>query len=220
MENKKQTHTHKKKKKISKFFHLSLEPKKSQFFHRLLLQPRRVLCCSLIKPCPTFWDLMGCSISGCPSLFPGVCLNSCLLSQWCHLIISSSVIPFSSCLWSFPGSGSFPVSHLFASGGQKIEASASASILPKNIQSWFPWGLTGWSAQAKVLSRVFSSTTIWKHPFFSTQPSLWSNSHIHPWLMNKPQIWQSRPLSAKWCLCFLICCLVLSQLSFQRESVF
>ena len=81
----KHTHTH--KKKISKFFHLSLEPKKSQFFHRLLLQPRRVLCCSLIKPCPTLWDLMGCSISGCPSLSPGVCLNSCLFFCCCFFFV-------------------------------------------------------------------------------------------------------------------------------------
>ena len=97
-----------------------------------------------------------------------------------HLILCRLLSTlFSSCLQSFPASGSFPVSHLFASGTQSIGASASASVLPMSIQSWFPSGLTGLiSLQSKGLSRVFSSTTIWKHWFFSTQLSLWSNSHI------------------------------------------
>ena len=113
----------------------------------------------------------------CPSLSPGVWRNSCPLSQWCHPTISSSVIPFSSCLQSFPASGSFLMDRFFASGGQSIGASASASVFPMNIQSWFPLGLTGWiSLQSKGLSRVFSSTTFRKHWFFRTQPSLWSNS--------------------------------------------
>ena len=100
-------------------------------------------------------------------------LNSCPLSRWCHITISSSVVPFSSCLQSFPASGSFPRSQFFTSGGQSIGASASASVLPMHIQDWFPLGSTGWiSLQSKGCSRVFSKTTIQKHRFFSTQISL------------------------------------------------
>ena len=111
----------------------------------------------------------------CPPVSPGVCSNSCLLRQWCHPTISSSVASFSSCSQSFPISGSFPMSWLFASDDQSIGASASASVLPMNMQSWFPLGLTGLiSLQSKGLSRVFSSTTFQKHQFFSTQPLLWS----------------------------------------------
>ena len=99
--------------------------------------------------------------------------------------ISSSVIPFSSCLQSFPESGSFPTSQFFASGGQSIRA--SASVLSMNIQDWFPLGLTALiSLQSKGLSGVFSNTTIQKHQFFGTQFSLWSSSHIHTWLLEKP----------------------------------
>ena len=113
---------------------------------------------------------------------PGACSNSCPSSQWCHPAISSSVIPLSSCLQSFPASGSFLISQLFTSGGQSIGLSASASALPINIQNWFPLGLAGLiSLQSKGLSRVFSSTTVQKHQFFSAQLSLWSNSHIHTW---------------------------------------
>ena len=123
----------------------------------------------------------------CPSPSPGVCSNSCLLSWWCHRIISSSVILFSSCPQSFPASGSFPMSWLFASGGQSTGVSASASILPMNIQDWFPLGLAGLiSLQSRGLSRVFSNTIVWKHQSFSTQPYLWSNSYIHTWLLEKP----------------------------------
>ena len=123
----------------------------------------------------------------CPSPTPGIYWNSCSLSQWCHPTISSSVVPFSSCLQSFPALGSFTVNQLFISGGQSIGASASASVLLMNIQDWFPLGLTGLiSLLYKGFSRVFSSTTIWKHKFFSAQPSLWSNSHICTWLMEKP----------------------------------
>ena len=108
----------------------------------------------------------------CPSPTPGVYSNSCPLSQWCHPTISSSVIPFS-CLPSFPESGCFLVSQFFTSGGQSIGASASASVLPMNIQDWFPLGWTGWiSLLSKGLSRVFSNTTVQKHQFFSTQLSL------------------------------------------------
>ena len=103
----------------------------------------------------------------CPSLSPRVCLNSCLLSQWCHLTISSSVAPFSSCPQSFPALGSFPVSQLLALSGQRIGASASTSVLPMLVQGWFPLELTGLNYfQSKGLSRFFSSTTIWNHQFF------------------------------------------------------
>ena len=122
----------------------------------------------------------------CPSPTPRACSNSCLSSQWCYPTISSSVVSFS-CLQSFPASGSFPMSQFFTSGGQSIGVSASASVLPMNIQDWFPSGLTGLiSLQSKGLSRVFSSTTVQKHQFFSTQLSLWFNSHIHIWLLEKP----------------------------------
>ena len=95
------------------------------------------------------------------------------VESWCHPTISSSVIPFSSCLPSFPASGSFPMSRFFTSGGQSIGVSDSASILPMNIQDWFPLGRTGWiSLQPKGLSRVFSNTTVQKHQFFGTQLSL------------------------------------------------
>ena len=122
-----------------------------------------------------------------PSKMPGVYSNTCPLSEWCHTIISSSVIPFSSRLQPFPESGSFPMSQLVASGGQSIEVAASASFLPMNIQDWSPLGWTGWiSLQSKGLSRVFSNTTVQKYQFFGAQPSLGSNSHIHTWLLEKP----------------------------------
>ena len=112
----------------------------------------------------------------CPSLSPEICSNSCPFSWWCHPTISSSVIPFSSCLQSFPASGSFPVSWLFESGGQRI--GASVSVLPVNIQGWSPLRLTGLlSLHSKGLLRVFSHTTVQKHRFFGAQLSLWSNSH-------------------------------------------
>ena len=144
----------------------------------------------------------------CPSLSPRACSNSCPLSWWCHPTISSSVAPFSSCPQYFTESKSFPVSQFLASGSQRIRASASASVLPMKSQGWFPLGLTGWiSLQSKGLSRVFSNTTVQKHQFFGTQPSLWFNSHIHTWLLIKPQFWLDRPLLAKSCLCFLTYCL-------------
>ena len=122
-----------------------------------------------------------------PSPTPGACSNSYPLSQWCHPTISPSVVPFSSYLQSFPASGSFLMSQFFASGGQSIEVSVSASALPMNIQDWFPLEWTGWmSLQSKGLSRVFSSTTVQKHQFFGTQLSLWSNPCIHTQLLEKP----------------------------------
>ena len=113
---------------------------------------------------------------------PRACSNSCPSSQWCHPNISSYVIPLSSCPQYFPASGSFLISQLFTSVGQSIGISASASVLPINIQNWFPLGLAGLiSLQSKGLSRVFSNTTVQKHQFFGAQLSLWSNSHIHTW---------------------------------------
>ena len=106
----------------------------------------------------------------CPSPTPGFHSNSCPSSRWCHPAISSSVIPFSSCPQSDPASGSFQISQLFASGGQSIGVSASASVLPMNTQDWFPLEWTGWiSSQSKGLSRVFSNTTVQKHQFFDAQ---------------------------------------------------
>ena len=109
----------------------------------------------------------------CPSPTPRVYSNSCPLSRWCHPTISPSVIPFSFCPQSFPASGSFPMSQFFTSGGQSIGVSASASVLPMNIQEWFPLGWTDWiSLQSKGLSRVFSNITVQKHQFFGTQVSV------------------------------------------------
>ena len=130
----------------------------------------------------------------CPSPAPRICSNSCPWSWWCHPTTSYSIVPFSSCFQSFPASGSFPMSWLFASGGTSIGVSASASVLPMNIQGWFPVGLTGLiSLQSKRLSRVFSNTTVQRHKFFSIQLSLWSNSHIHTWLLEKPKLWLDGP---------------------------
>ena len=132
----------------------------------------------------------------CPSVSPEVCLNSCPLCRECDLTISSSATlsPF-----AFNLSNEF----LVVSGGQSIGTSASALVLPMNIHGWFPLGLTDLiSLQSKGLSRVFSSTTIWKHQFFSTQPSLWSNFHICTWLLEKPQLWLYALLLAKWSLLF------------------
>ena len=109
----------------------------------------------------------------CPIPTPGACSNSCPSSWWCHTTISSSVIPFSSCFQSCPALRSFPMSQFFTSGGQSIEVSASASVLPMNIQNWFPLEWTGWiSLQSKGNSQVFSSTTVLKHQFFGAQLSL------------------------------------------------
>ena len=130
----------------------------------------------------------------CPSPTPRAYSNSCPLSRWCHPAISSSVVPFSSRLQSFPASGSFPMNKLFTSDGQSIGVSASASVLPMNIQDRSPLGWTGWiSLQSKGLSRVFSNTTVEKHQFFSAQLSLESNSHIHTWPLEKPYPWLDRP---------------------------
>ena len=161
-------------------------------------------CCWASQSCPTLephglWHAR----LPCLSPSPGACSKSCPLNRWCHPTISSSVIRFSSCLQSFPASGSFQMSQLFALGGQSIGASASSSVLPMNIQVWFPLGLTGWICLlSKRLWRVFCSITIRKYQLFGAQPSLWSNSHIHTWLLEKPQLWIYGPLLAKWWLLF------------------
>ena len=123
----------------------------------------------------------------CPSPTPRVHPNPRPLSWWCHPVISSSVVPFSFCPQPLPASGSFPISQLFAWGGESIGVSASVSVLPVNTQDWSPLGWTGWiSLLSKGLSRVFSSTTVQKYQFFSTQLSSQSNFHIHTWPLEKP----------------------------------
>ena len=143
----------------------------------------------------------------CPSPTAVACSNSCPSCWWCHLTISSSVVPFSSCLQPFPASESFLKSQFFPSGDQSIGASASASVLPMNIQDWFLLGLTGWiSLQSKGLSRVFSNTTVRKHQFFSVHPFLWSSSQVNTWQLKNHSLTRwilvSKVMSAflVWCL--------------------
>ena len=162
-----------------------------------------ISCCfSVIQLCLAICNPMDCGMPGSsvlhylPEFAQIHVLELMMLSD--HLILCH---PLSFCLQSFPASGSFPVSWLFTSGGQSI--GASGSFLSMNIQDWFPLGLTGLiSLQSKGLSRVFSNITIQKHQFFSVQPSLWSNSHIHTWLLEKAYLWLYGPLSAKKCLSF------------------
>ena len=130
-----------------------------------------------------------CSISDLPVLhsLPEFDPSSCTLNHWCYLTISSSATLFSFCLQSFPASGSSTLRQLFVSGGQNIGASASALVLPMNSQGWFPLGYLVWSPCCpRDSQRVFASTTVRKHQFFGIQPSLWSNSHIRTWLLEKP----------------------------------
>ena len=152
---------------------------------------------SVAQLCLTLCDPMDCSMPGPPSITNSwSLLKPCPLSRWCHLTISSSVIPFSSCPQSFPASGSFPVSQLFTPGSQSI--GTSAAVLLVSIQGWFPLRVTSLiSFLSKELSRVFSSTTIGKCQFFGTQLSLWSNSHTHTWLLGKSSLWLHGLLSAK-----------------------
>ena len=150
------------------------------------------------------------------SLFKFMSIESMTLSN--HLILCLCLLI---CIQSFPTSVSFPMSCLFSSSGPSIRAWASASVLPMNIQDWFPLGWTGLiSVQSNWLSWVFSNITVQKHQFFSTQPSLCTNSHILTWLLEKPQLWLCRLLSAKWCLCFLIHYPGLSRISFRGASAF
>ena len=126
----------------------------------------------------------------CPSPTPRIYSNSCPVSRWCHPAISSSVVPFSSCLQPFPASESFQMSQLFASSGHSIGVSASTSVLPMNIQDWFTLGWTGWiSLQSKGLRRVFSNTSVQKHQFFGTQLSLYS-----PTLTSVHDYWKNHSL--------------------------
>ena len=147
----------------------------------------------------------------CLSIYPRVCSNSCPLNRWCYLPILSFAAPFPFDLQSFPASGSVPMSWLFTSGGQSIGASTSASVLSMNIQGWFPLEVTSLiSLLSKGLSRVFSSNTVWKHHFFSSQPSLWSNSHIRAWLLEKPCFDYTNLCWQSYVSAFLIHCLGLS----------
>ena len=156
----------------------------------ILKSPRSLVmrnsCCSVAQSCPTLCDPMDCSTTGFPVLHcPTVCSeSSCPLSWWSHQTVSFSVFSFSSCLQPFSVSASFLMSQPFTSSGQSIGTSASASVLPMNIQDWFPLGWTGLiSLLSKGLWRVFYNTTVQKHQFFGAQLSLWSNSHIRAWLL-------------------------------------
>ena len=172
------------------------------FFRKL---PIQVLCCSFAKLCLTLCVSMDCSMPGFLVSHPppGVCPSSCSLHRWWHPAVSSFIALFF-CFQSFSASRSFRMSQLFVSDGQGIGASAAASVLPMRIQGWFPLRLTGLvSLQSKGLWRVFSNTTVQKLQFFGALPSLWSSSHNHTWLLERPQPWLYGPLSAKWCLCFL-----------------
>ena len=144
---------------------------------------------SVNQSCPILCDPMDCSTPGIPVHHQLPELTQ-IHVHWVSDAIQpsqTSVIPFSSCLQSFPASGSFQISQLFTSGGQSIGVSASTSVLPMNIQDWFPLGWTGQiSLQSNGLSRVFSNTTVQKHQFFGAQLPLQSNSHIHTWLLEKP----------------------------------
>ena len=141
---------------------------------------------SFTQLCPTLCDPMNCSYTRPPITNSRVHSVSRPSSQWCHPAISSSVIPFSSCPQSLPASESFPMSQLFAWGGQSTGVSALASFLPKKSQGWSPSEWTGWiSLQSKGLSRVFSNTAVQKHQFFGAQPFLWSSSHFCTWLLEK-----------------------------------
>ena len=132
------------------------------------------------------------------SLSPRVCLSSCSLHWWCRPAISSSDTLLSFCAWSFPASGTFPMSRLLASDDQNTGVSASASVLLVNIQGWSPLRLTGLiSLPFKGLSGVFSSTTVWRHQFFSILPSLRSSSHNCTWPLGRPEPWLYEPLLAK-----------------------
>ena len=179
--------------------------KSSEFWQRIN-NPRNnksliCCCCSVSQLCPTLCNPMDCSMPGFPEL-----QHILELAQThVHRVPSNRLIlcrPLLLLPSILPSIRTFPMSLLFSSHGQSIGVSASASILPKNIQSWSPLGWTGWiSLLSKGLS-VFSSTTIQKHQSFSAQPSSQSNSHIHTWLLEKPQLWLHRPLLAKWCLYF------------------
>ena len=169
----------------SRFIHGS----SSLFLHHLFsFTFSSFCCCSVAKSCLALCDPMDCSTPG-SSVLHRLPEFAQIHVHWVSDAIQPAhpLSPHFSCPQSFPASESFPMSWIFASGGQSTGASASASVLPMNIQGWFPLGLTGWtSLQSKRLSRVFSSTTVQKHQFFTAQSSLWSNSHIHTWQLEKP----------------------------------
>ena len=152
-------------------------------------KPLSLCCCSVSKSCLTHYDPMNCSMPVFP-VFHYLPESAQIHVYWDSDVIQPShplLCPFSCCPQSLLTSGSFPMSQLFTWGGQSIGALASAAVLPMNIQRWFALGWTSLiSLQAKGLLRVFSSTTYWEHQFFSPQPSLWSNSHIHTWILEKP----------------------------------
>ena len=154
-----------------KFIHS--HPFSVKFSHSVMhnpLQPHGLLCARLPYSSPT----------------PRACSNSCPLSWWCHSTISFYVVPFSSCLQTFPTSWSFQMGQFFSSGGQSIGVSASASVLPMNIQDWFPLAWTGWiSLQPKFLKSLLQYNSQ-KHQFFGTKFSFWSIPHIHTWQLGKP----------------------------------
>ena len=158
---------------------------------------------------------MDCSTPGFPVLHhPGACSNACSLSPWCHPTILSSAIPFSSCLQSFPAQGLFQ-------WVSSLHPVAKVLELQHQPFQWifrvdFFWDWLVWSPCSPRDSQESSPAPV----FFSAQPSSWSNSHIHSWLLKKPWLLLYRPLLAKGCLCFLICCLGWSQLFFQRTSIF
>ena len=154
---------------------------------------------SVSQSCPTLCDPINCSMPGLPVHHQLLEFTQTRpLNRWCRPTISSSVVPFSSCPQSFPTSGSFQMSQLFAWGGQNIGVSTSTSVLSMTTQDWPPLEWTGWiSLQSQGLSRVFSNTTVQKHQFFGAQLSLLSNSHIHAWLLEKPLPWLDGPLLAK-----------------------
>ena len=154
----------------------------STCIHRYKIREGVLFSCSVMSNSLGRYGLQHAKLP-CPSPTPEACSNLCPSSRWCHPIISPSIVS-SSRLQSFPASGSFPVIQLFISGDQTIGASASALVLPLNIQGWFPLGLAGLiSLEFKELSRVFSNTTVQNHQCFGAQLSLRSNSHIHTWLL-------------------------------------
>ena len=164
------------------------KPKKNSLLPKILEPKSTICCCSVAKSCLTLCNSMDCSRPGFPVHHHLPELAQTHVQGVSDAIQQSHpVIPFSSCLQSFIASGSFQMSQFFASGSQGIGASASALVLPMNIQDWFPLGWTSLiSLQSKGLSRVFSITKVQKHQLFSAQLSLWSNSHIHTWLLEKP----------------------------------
>ena len=186
-------------------FFLKCPHKNGQSCCDVYVQWNIVVHCPVAKSCLTICDPMDCNMPGFSVLLPGACSNSCSLIQWHHSTISSSAASFSSALNLSQHQG------LFQWVGSPYQVcisqsiGASASVLPINIQDLFPLGLTSLiSLLSKGLSRIFSNTTVQKHQFFSVQTSLWSNSHICTWLLEKPQLRLYGPLLEKWRLCFLI----------------